>query len=185
MTRYARKPDRYIRRGVALLMFIMMAVSPVAGQPAPAPVPPQQSPGPTSPPDDRAHRAIEALLIWRLVDELNLTEQQIAQIFPQIKALKELRLGLGRRMVRMRRELRALLRQEPRDEDAIRTKIAQLEALRGEIIRRREAIMGQIRSALTLEQQAKFALIQDRFEAETLRLLQDVRRLIEEGQTRQ
>lgn len=130
--------------------------------------------------DPRAERVIEALLIWRLVDELNLTDQQIARILPRIKDLKDLRLDLGRAKVRLQRDLRDLLAQQPRDENAIRAKVAELEQLRDQIDRRRQRLLREIAAALTIEQRAKFVLIQDTFEADTIRLLEEVRRTVEE-----
>jgi len=155
----------------ALLMAVaaLVLTLPAAGQPPPR--------------NARTERVIEALLIWRLVDELNLTDQQIARIFPQIKALKELRIRLGIRKVLLHRELRALLHQQPRDEDAIRAKIAELDQLRAEIEQARQRILREIAAVLTVEQRARFALIQETFEAETIRTLEEVRRLVEE-QTR-
>lgn len=128
----------------------------------------------------RAERVIEALLIWRLVDELNLTDRQIAQIFPRIKDLKDLRLDLGREKVRLQRDLRDLLAQQPRDQDAIRAKVTELEQLRDQIDRRRQRLLREIVAVLTIEQRAKFVLIQDTFEADTIRLLEEVRRTVEE-----
>lgn len=155
------------RAAVALAVALLLVPLPALSQP-PAPNP-------------RAERIIEALLIWRLVDELDLTEAQIARIFPRIKTLKEIRLQLGRQALILREELRELLRQRPRDEAAIRAKVAELDALRREIETRRERVLREIRAALTVEQQARFVLIQERFEAETLRLLEEVRRLVEQG----
>lgn len=134
---------------------------------------------PTPLPDERVGRIIEALLIWRLVDELDLTDQQIARLFPRIKTLKEVRLELGRRKRALENDLRQLLRQRPPDQDAIRLKLAELNDLRVDIDRRRQLVLRQIAAILTLEQQARFALIAERFEAETLRLLEEVRRLAE------
>lgn len=134
--------------------------------------------------DPRAERVIEALLIWRLVDELNLTDQQIARIFPRIKSLKELRIHLGIRKVMLQRELRALLRQQPRDEELIRAKIAELDELRTRIELERGQILRDIHAALTVEQRAQFTLIQETFEAETIRTLEEVRQLVEEQRRR-
>jgi len=134
--------------------------------------------------DPRTERVIEALLIWRLVDELSLTDQQIARIFPRIKALKDLRIDLGIRRVVLQRELRALVREQPRDEDLIRAKIAELDALRSRIERERERILQEIHAALMVEQRARFAIIQETFEAETIRTLEEVRRMIEQQQRR-
>lgn len=136
-----------------------------------------QAPAPRNP---RAERIIEALLIWRLVDDLALTDQQIARIFPHIKTLKDLRIELGREKVRLQRELRALLQQSPRDEAAIQDKVSELDALREQTERRRQQILREIQAALTVEQRARFAFIQDTFEADTLRLLEEVRRLVQE-----
>ncbi len=133
--------------------------------------------------DPRGERIIEALLIWRLVDELNLSEQQIARIFPQIKALKEIRLELGRRKAQLQEELRALLQQQPRNRDQIRAKIAELEQLRVQIEQRRQLALREIQSVLTVEQQARFVLIQETFEAQTIRMLEEVRRIVQ-GQSR-
>jgi hypothetical protein len=134
--------------------------------------------------DPRTERVIEALLIWRLVDEVRLSDQQIARIFPRIKALKDLRIELGIRRVLLQRELRALVREQPRNEDLIRAKIVELDALRNRIERERERILQDIHAALTLEQRARFALIEETFEAETLRTLEEVRRSVEEQRRR-
>lgn len=155
----------------ALLLVVLLAV-PVLAQVTPIP-------------EERVGRVIEALLIWRLVDELELTDQQIARIFPRIKALKNLRLELGRRKRALEFELRQALAQRPQNREAIRIKVAQLQALRIEIEQRRQRILRQIGEALTLEQQGKFVLIAERFEAETLRQLEEIRRLIEQQQSRQ
>lgn len=160
------------RRVVLALMGVALLAVPVLAQVTPIP-------------EERVGRIIEALLVWRLVDELDLSDQQIARLFPRIKELKGLRLGLGRRKRALEFDLRQLLAQRPQDPDAIRIKVAQLQALRIEIEQRRLRILRQIQSVLTVEQQARFALISERFEAETLRLLEEVRRLVEQQQTRQ
>lgn len=161
------------RQAALLLLAALLVLSiPAAGQ----------APGPR---DSRAERIIEALLIWRLVDELNLTDQQIARIFPRIKALKDLRIELGRRKVAMQRELRVLLTQQPRNDDDIRAKIGELEQLRLQVQRQRQRVLREIHASLTVEQRAQFTLIQETFEADTIRLLDEVRKLVEEGGRRQ
>lgn len=161
------------RQAALLLLAALLVLSiPAAGQ----------APGPR---DARAERIIEALLIWRLVDELNLTDQQIARIFPRIKALKDLRIELGRRKVALQRELRALLAQQPRNDDDIRAKIGELEQLRLQVQRQRQRVLREIHASLTVEQRAQFTLIQETFEADTIRLLDEVRKLVEEGGRRQ
>ena len=131
-------------------------------------------------PTPRGERIIEALLIWRLVDDLDLTDAQIARIFPRIKALKDIRLEMGRRVPPLLREIRVMTRQVPRDDEAIRIKVTELNQLRVDMETRRRRQLQGIATVLTLEQLGKFALIQETFEIETLRLLQEARRVAEE-----
>lgn len=131
-------------------------------------------------PTPRGERIIEALLIWRLVDELDLTDAQIARIFPRIKALKDIRLEMGRRVPPLLREIRVMTRQVPRDDEAIRIKVSELNQLRVEMETRRRRHLQGVATVLTPEQLGKFALIQETFEIETLRLLQEARKVAEE-----
>jgi Spy/CpxP family protein refolding chaperone len=147
-----------------LLALIIVAL-PAAGQEPPA-VP-------------RGERIIEAMLIWRLVDELDLTEGQIARIFPAVRALKVIRLEAGRRVPPLVRDIRRLAAATPRDDEALRVKVSELNQLRAEFEARRRQQLQFIAQALTPEQLARFAFIQETFEAETLRLLQEMRRVVE------
>lgn len=162
-----------LRRAALVLCAALVLTLPAAGEFQPLP---RRSP--------RTERVIEALLIWRLVDELDLTDQQIARIFPQIKALKNVRIELGMRKVVLQRELRALLGQQPRSEDLIRAKIAELDQVRIRVEQQRARILREIYAVLSVDQQAKFALIQETFEAETIRLLEEVRQMVEEQRGR-
>ena len=161
-----------LRRAFIVVIGVVLVAVPALGQPTPLP-------------EERAGRIIEALLIWRLVDELDLTEGQIARLFPRIKALKEIRLELARRKRDLEVGLRVALSQRPPDEETIRIKVAQLNRLRAEAEQQRQRVLRQIATILTLEQQARFVLIQERFEAETLRLLDDIRRITEQARPRQ
>jgi len=153
-----------------LLIAIVAAALPAAGQ--------EVQPTP------RGQRIIEALLIWRLVDELDLNEGQIARIFPRIRALKTIRFEMGRRVPPLVREIKQLAAQQPRDDEAIKIKVAELNLLRAEMEAKRRRQLQLIAAALTPEQLAKFALIQETFEVDTLRLLDEARRVAEEQSPR-
>lgn len=156
-----------MRRFLGSALIVMLAlVMPVMGQ-EPVVTP-------------RGERIIEALLIWRLVDELNLSEGQIARIFPRIKALKDIRLEVGRRVPPLVRELRVLVAQTPRDEDAIRIRVSELNQLRAQMEMRRRRQLQAMASVLSVDQMGRFALIQESFETDTLRLLEEMRRVIED-----
>jgi hypothetical protein len=51
--------------------------------------------------------------------------------------------------------------------------------------RQRQRVLREIHASLTVEQRAQFTLIQETFEADTIRLLDEVRKLVEEGGRRQ
>lgn len=87
---------------------------------------------------------------------------------------------MGRRVPALMREIRQLNAQAPRDDELIRIKVTELNQLRAQMEARRRRQLEFIAAALTPEQLAKFALIQESFEAETLRLLEQMRRLAEE-----
>lgn len=127
----------------------------------------------------RAQRILEALLIWRLVDELDLREEQIARIFPHLRALKYARIQFGERRLAAEGEIRRLLAARPVDRSQVEIQLKELEAAQAEFRRKRAAALAGIRAALTVEQQARFALIQDTFERETAALLRDVHRFVE------
>ena len=150
---------------IALIVMVVLAIPAVGQEIHPTP---------------RGERIIEALLIWRLVDELDLTDAQIARIFPRIKALKDIRLEMGRRVPPLLREIRIMTRQVPRDDEAIRIKVTELNQLRVDMETRRRRQLQGIATVLTPEQLGKFALVQETFEIETLRLLQEARRVAEE-----
>lgn len=150
----------------ALLVAVLALALPAVGQ-EPQPTP-------------RGGRIIEAMLIWRLVDELDLTEAQIVRIFPRIKTLKTIRIEMGRRVPPLLREIRQLTAQQPRDDEAIRIKVTELNLLRAEMEARRRRQLQLIAAVLSPEQLAKFAVIQETFEAETLRLLEEMRRIAED-----
>lgn len=152
------------RLAPALLVVLMALALPAVGQE----------------PSPRGDRIIEAIFIWRLVDELDLAEGQIVRVLPRLKALKTIRIEMGRRAPALRREIRQLTAQQPRDEEAIRAKVAELNLLRAEMETGRRRQLQMIAAALTPEQQAKFALIQETFEMDTLRLLEEMRRIAEE-----
>ena len=80
---------------------------------------------------------------------------------------------MGRRVPPLLREIRVMTRQVPRDDEAIRIKVTELNQLRVEMETRRRRQLQGIATALTPEQLGKFALIQETFEIETLRLLQE------------
>jgi len=156
-----------VRRFIPIALIVMVALAiPAVGQ--------------EIHPTPRGERIIEALLIWRLVDELDLTDAQIARIFPRIKGLKDIRLEMGRRVPPLLREIRVMTRQVPRDDEAIRIKVTELNQLRVDMETRRRRQLQGIATVLTPEQLGKFALVQETFEIETLRLLQEARRVAEE-----
>lgn len=134
----------------------------------------------TALPPDRADRIIEALMIWRLVDDLALSDGQIAAIFPMIRELKMIRIEAARQKLRLEREVRQLLAQTPRDEPAIRERLRALDRLRIVMEQRRRETIARIRGVLTLEQQVRFAQIEDVFEQQTVRLIQEIQQILQE-----
>jgi hypothetical protein len=64
------------------------------------------------------------------------------------------------------------------DRERVEAKLRELRAAQQEFQQQRAEALERIRAALTPEQRARFVLIQDSFERETLSLLGDVERFV-------
>ncbi|MBZ0160649.1 hypothetical protein [Candidatus Methylomirabilis sp.] len=130
---------------------------------------------PRSPGVPEGRRMIETIRIWKMTEALNLDEAQAAKLFPKLAQLEASRREFHQRQRVLRDELAELLRQRPlRDED-IRAKLDQLDRTEVDFRGQELAIRGGLRSILSPEQQARFALFEDRFETEMRRTIQDLR----------
>lgn len=150
------------------LLGLFALVSSATGQPFAPPPPGRLGPG-------EGRRLIETIKIWRMSEALNLTEDQAAKLFPKLTQLEASRREFHNRQRLLRNELAALLKQRPLREIEVKARLDELDRADIDFKGRERSVMGELRSILSLEQQARLALFEERFEMEMRRTIQDLR----------
>ncbi len=150
------------------LVGALAIASTVVGQPFAPPAPGSPGPG-------EGRRLIETIKIWKMTEALELSEDQAAKLFPKLTQLEISRREFYRRQQLLRMDLTRLLKQRPfRDQD-IKTRLDELDRAEDDFKGRERAVKAELRSILSLEQQARLALFEERFEAEMRHTIQDLR----------
>jgi hypothetical protein len=110
-----------------------------------------------------------------MTEALNLDEEQAAKLFPRLAQLEASRREFHRQQRLLRDELTELLKQRPLRDQEVKARLEQLERAEVDFRGREQAIKGGLRLILSVEQQARLALFEDRFETEMRRIIQDLR----------
>ena len=153
---------------VAGVTGFLVLVSSAMGQPFTPP--PPGSPGP-----GEGRRLIETIKIWKMSEALDLSEDQAAKLFPKMTQLEATRREFHRRQRLLRDEIAGLLRQQPLREVDLKRRLEELERTETDFRGRERTVKGELQSILSLEQQARLALFEERFETEMRRTIQDLR----------
>ncbi len=153
---------------VAGLVGVLGIVSSATGQPFTPPAPGLPGAG-------EGRRLIETIKIWKMTEALDLSEDQAARLFPKLSQLEASRREFQRRQRLLRDELADLLKQRPLRDHDVRTRLDELDRTEADFKGRELAVRSELRSILSLEQQARLALFEERFETEMRRTIQDLR----------
>lgn len=164
-----------LRRGHAVLLIAAVAVIGALGMVSPVMAQRVAPPGPGSPGPGEGRRLIETIKLWKMTEALELTEDQAARLFPRLTQLEASRREFHVRQRALRDELAELLRQRPLRDQDIRMRLEELDRSEVDFKGRERAVKADIRSILSLEQQARLTLFEDRFETEMRRTIQDLR----------
>ncbi len=130
---------------------------------------------PKAPGMPEGRRLIETIKIWKMTEALNLDEDQAAKLFPKLAQLEASRREFHRQQRVLRDELTELLKQQPLRDQEVKARLERLERAEIDFRGREQVIRGGVRSILSVEQQARLALFEDRFESEMRRAIQDLR----------
>jgi len=118
---------------------------------------------------------IETIKIWKMTEALQLSEDQAIKLFPKLTRLAASRREFHRRQQSLREELAELLRQRPAREVEMKQKLDDLDRSEIDFRSLERAVRAELQSILSLEQQARLALFEQRFEAEMRRAIHDLR----------
>jgi Spy/CpxP family protein refolding chaperone len=105
---------------------------------------------------------ISTLYLLRMVQVLDLTEEQTAKIFPMVNRVEKDKREMNRTIGLLLRELRAVVQQQDATEEELSRIMDELKDLRTQVKNREEELQAFMEENLTIHQQAKYLIfIQD------------------------
>lgn len=128
------------------------------------------------PRDERdSRKVIEAVYIWRMTEELDLSEEQISKFFPKLKKLENAETEHSLRTAKAIAELGELLKSDKPSRSALKKKMDELELLESEFQKKKAKLKDEMRDVLSIEQQAKLVVFRHRFHKEMRKVIRDIR----------
>jgi Spy/CpxP family protein refolding chaperone len=147
------------------LAVILLVVGVLQAQP----VPPQ--PPPSGP---QAREQLEALRVWRLTQELNLTEDQSTQFFPRLKKLRQLRDDYRAAKSQILEELGAELHKDAPDAGQLKQMLDSVQSAEDSFRSAERRVRQEISQILSVEQQARMYVFQATFERQTRHMINQI-----------
>jgi hypothetical protein len=156
--------------GVFVFGSVLLLAGIIGAQPETPPVPSEDAHGRMP-----NRQKMEALMVVRLTDELNLTEDQGATFFPRWKRLRSLRELRRTDRNAVLGEMSELLKGKT-DDARLSTLVDSLETIDEYYHASEVRLRRELRETLTIEQQARYYVFTATFERQTRRMIQDMRR---------
>jgi Spy/CpxP family protein refolding chaperone len=125
---------------------------------------------------ERVRENIETLRMWKLLDALDLTSEQSTQFLPVLKDFQDAKRQFADERDRLFREIEAILDSEEIDQKALKENLADLDNTRSAFHRETEQFLAKSREILSLKQQARLLLFEERFERRLKESIQEMRR---------
>jgi len=113
---------------------------------------------------ERVMKRIEMMRMWKMTEDLNLTEREGSVLFPFLRGLEEERRGLDKERGRAMRELRATMRGENPDYVVINELLERIERARAELRRLDDREFEKVRDLLNPEQVARYIIFKQDFD---------------------
>lgn len=119
---------------------------------------------------------IEKVRMQRLVEELELTEEQEAELFPTLDKMRAVDEKFHTERQAAIQDIRDLLSDNAPDEALIRA-LARYDDIVRERFEQQMVLLEEMRSVLTPVQRARFIIFQEEFEQEIREMIREVKRL--------
>ena len=120
---------------------------------------------------EKASKMLETITLWKLVDGLKLTEEQLVKFLPKYKEGKDLKKEYQEKRKNVVEELKELLQAEKISARKVEAKLTQLEKMEDEQWQKNKALQKELKTILTPEQQARFILLQKQIGKEIMQQL--------------
>lgn len=121
---------------------------------------------------------ISTLYLLRMVQALDLTEEQTAKIFPIVNRTEKDKREMNRKIGQRMRELRAMVRQQDGEEEKLVRKVHEIRDLRKQVKSKDEELEEFLSEYLTINQQAKYLIFVQDFLKELREKLNEAREAI-------
>lgn len=127
--------------------------------------------------DEQDPRAIiEKIRIWRLTQELDLTTEQTAMLFPKLNELRKIEKTYNEQKRRILVELKDLLDRKASDEELSQV-LSRYQTMNRQKMEVQIAKMVEIKKILTPVQQARYLIFEDEFSREIREMIKQVKKL--------
>ncbi len=127
--------------------------------------------------DEQDPRAvIEKIRIWRLKQELDLSTEQTAMLFPKLHELRKIEKTYSEQKRRILAELKDLLDRRASDED-LAPVLSRYEAMNRKKMEVQIEITAEIKRILTPVQHARYLIFEDEFNREIREMIKEVKKL--------
>jgi Spy/CpxP family protein refolding chaperone len=120
-------------------------------------------------------KRIETVRIWKLTEELKLDSETAAKLSSLLSSINQQRREVLREQAATLRELRRILGTSKPDEEKLKTLLEKYEANHQAIRQLTEKEFSGLKDILTVEQQARFILFQQRFQREMRNKIHDAK----------
>ncbi len=130
---------------------------------------------PPPPEEDSPHKMIKAIKIWKLMEILDLDEEQMIKFFPRLKKIEKQRRSSFKKRRKLLGELKELLGEEKSDKKILNVikKIIEFDKKKR---KEEENLRKEVMLVLSVKQQAKFLLFEERFEEEIRKIIKGLRK---------
>ena len=123
--------------------------------------------------DEDVPRLVEIIRIWKLTDELNLGTNQLMEFLPKFKKLNNLKSEYYGKRRSSIEKLEKLLKSNPSQEQ-IKRNVEEFRASEREFFEQIKETEDSLNSILTVKQQARFIVFQDRYRNDMRKLLRSL-----------
>lgn len=125
--------------------------------------------------EEDPHKLIEAIKIWKISEFLELDDEQMVAFFPKLKKLEKHRRESLKERRTLLEKLKSQLDKHQSDEKIGKT-IVEVIDLDAQTREKEEELRAAIMSVLTVPQQAKLLIFEERFEREIRNIIMEMRR---------
>ena len=157
-----------------LVVFFFVLIFSLTAQGVQAQRPPAH-PFPEEGKRERLREEIETMKMWKMLEVLNLTDEQSDKFLPAWRELQKAQKDFREKREDLLKSLEGVLGAEKPDEGKIKDILAQLEKERSQFDEVQQRFRQKAQEVLTIEQQAKLLLFEDRFEKRMMEIIRQYR----------